>query len=109
VADLMRSSRATTCGGTARELHYALACFEVLVVAAWSGVATGQPVLHAAPALVGRFADLSSCSPALVGVGSRGHVALTLTTGPTRVHALGFLSVLDALGLARHLFNCWER
>jgi peptidoglycan/xylan/chitin deacetylase (PgdA/CDA1 family) len=54
--------------------------------------------VHAAPALGGVSPIGVRCTPTLVGVGRRGHVALTFDDGPDPVSTPAFLDALDHLG-----------
>ena len=62
-------------------------------------------VVHAAPALGGVSPIGVRFTPALVGVGRRGHVALTFDDGPDAASTPQFLDALDALGLARDVLH----
>jgi len=55
-------------------------------------------VVHAAPALAGVSPVAVRVTPSLVGVGRRGHVALTFDDGPDPQSTPEFLRVLDTLG-----------
>jgi peptidoglycan/xylan/chitin deacetylase (PgdA/CDA1 family) len=55
-------------------------------------------VVHAAPALCGVSPFGVRLTPTLVGIGRRGHVALTFDDGPDPASTPEFLGALDALG-----------
>jgi peptidoglycan/xylan/chitin deacetylase (PgdA/CDA1 family) len=65
-------------------------------------------VLHAAPALGGVSPIGVRFTPALVGVGRRGHVALTFDDGPDAASTPQFLDALDALGWHATFFMLGE-
>jgi peptidoglycan/xylan/chitin deacetylase (PgdA/CDA1 family) len=71
------------------------------------GVAT-VAVVHAAPALGGVSPIGVRFTPALVGVGRRGHVALTFDDGPDSASTPRFLEVLDALDWRATFFMLGE-
>jgi peptidoglycan/xylan/chitin deacetylase (PgdA/CDA1 family) len=79
----------------------------VLGVAGLVGVAT-VAVVHAAPALGGVSPIGVRFTPALVGVGRRGHVALTFDDGPDPASTPRFLELLDALGWRATFFMLGE-
>ena len=58
----------------------------------------GAVIVHAAPALGGVSPIGVRLTPTLVGVGRRGHVALTFDDGPDAESTPAFLEVLDDLG-----------
>jgi peptidoglycan/xylan/chitin deacetylase (PgdA/CDA1 family) len=65
-------------------------------------------VLHAVPALGGVSPIGVRCTPALVGVGRPGHVALTFDDGPDPESTPAVLSVLDDLGWSATFFMLGE-
>ena len=65
-------------------------------------------VLHAAPALGGVSPIGVRFTPALVGVGRRGHVALTFDDGPDAASTPQFLDALAALGWHATFFMLGE-
>ena len=60
--------------------------------------AAALAVVHAAPALGGVSPIGVRFTPALVGVGRPGHVALTFDDGPDAASTPRFLETLDGLG-----------
>ena len=64
--------------------------------------------MHAAPALGGVSPVGVRFTPALVGVGRRGHVALTFDDGPDPASTPAFLDALDALGWRATFFMLGE-
>jgi peptidoglycan-N-acetylglucosamine deacetylase len=64
--------------------------------------------MHAAPALGGVSPIGVRFTPALVGVGRRGHVALTFDDGPDAASTPQFLDVLDELGWHATFFMLGE-
>lgn len=60
--------------------------------------------MHAAPALGGVSPIGVRVTPRLVGVGRRGHVALTFDDGPDAASTPAFLDVLDDLGWSATFF-----
>jgi peptidoglycan/xylan/chitin deacetylase (PgdA/CDA1 family) len=65
-------------------------------------------VVHAAPALGGVSPVGVRFTPALVGVGRKGHVALTFDDGPDAASTPQFLDALDALGWRATFFMLGE-
>jgi peptidoglycan/xylan/chitin deacetylase (PgdA/CDA1 family) len=65
-------------------------------------------VVHAGPALGGVSPFGVRFTPALVGVGRRGHVALTFDDGPDRESTPQFLDVLDSLDWRATFFMLGE-
>lgn len=65
-------------------------------------------LVHAAPALGGVSPIGVRFTPALVGVGRRGHVALTFDDGPDAASTPRFLDALDALGWHATFFMLGE-
>jgi peptidoglycan-N-acetylglucosamine deacetylase len=63
-----------------------------------SAVGLGALLIHAGPALAGVSPFGVRGTPRLVGVGRRGHVALTFDDGPDPVSTPEILDVLDELG-----------
>ena len=70
--------------------------------------AAAVAVVHAAPALGGVSPIGVRLTPALVGVGRRGHVALTFDDGPDPASTPQFLDALDALGWRATFFMLGE-
>jgi peptidoglycan-N-acetylglucosamine deacetylase len=70
--------------------------------------AAAVAVVHAAPALGGVSPIGVRFTPALVGVGRRGHVAITFDDGPDVASTPQFLDVLDALGWHATFFMLGE-
>ena len=70
--------------------------------------AAAVAVAHAAPALGGVSPIAVRFTPALVGVGRKGHVALTFDDGPDPGSTPEFLDVLDALGWRATFFMLGE-
>ena len=64
--------------------------------------------MHAAPALGGVSPLGVRFTPALVGVGRKGHVALTFDDGPDPESTPQFLDQLDALGWRATFFRLGE-
>ena len=79
-----------------------------LVGAAGLVGAAAVAVVHAAPALGGVSPVGVRFTPALVGVGRKGHVALTFDDGPDPESTPQFLDVLDALGWRATFFMLGE-
>jgi peptidoglycan-N-acetylglucosamine deacetylase len=79
-----------------------------LVGAAGLVGAAAVAVVHAAPALGGVSPIGVRFTPALVGVGRRGHVALTFDDGPDPESTPRFLDVLDSLGWHATFFMLGE-
>jgi peptidoglycan-N-acetylglucosamine deacetylase len=71
-------------------------------------VGLGAAVVHAAPALGGVSPIGVRLTPALVGVGRRGHVALTFDDGPDAESTPAFLAALDDLGWKATFFMLGE-
>lgn len=70
--------------------------------------AAALAVVHAAPALGGVSPVGVRFTPALVGVGRKGHVALTFDDGPDAGSTPAFLEQLDALGWHATFFMLGE-
>jgi peptidoglycan-N-acetylglucosamine deacetylase len=70
--------------------------------------AAAVAVVHAAPALGGVSPIGVRFTPALVGVGRPGHVALTFDDGPDAASTPQFLDALDALGWRATFFMLGE-
>jgi peptidoglycan/xylan/chitin deacetylase (PgdA/CDA1 family) len=68
----------------------------------------GALVVHAAPALGGVSPIGVRLTPSLVGVGRRGHVALTFDDGPDAASTPAFLGMLDELGWTATFFMLGE-
>ncbi|HEX5588470.1 MAG TPA: polysaccharide deacetylase family protein, partial [Acidimicrobiia bacterium] len=64
----------------------------------------GAAIVHAAPALGGVSPIGVRLTPTLVGLGRRGHVALTFDDGPDAASTPAFLGVLDQLGWTATFF-----
>lgn len=79
-----------------------------IVGAAGLAGAGAAAVLHAGPALGGVSPIGVRCTPALVGVGRRGHVALTFDDGPDPASTPAFLEVLGQLGWRATFFMLGE-
>ena len=70
--------------------------------------AAAVAVVHAAPALGGVSPIGVRFTPALVGVGRKGHVALTFDDGPDPASTPAFLDALDSLGWRATFFMLGE-
>jgi len=70
----------------------------VVASVAAAGVAGAAALVHAGPALAGVSPFGMRVTPALVGRGRQGHVALTFDDGPDRVSTPAILEELDRLG-----------
>jgi peptidoglycan/xylan/chitin deacetylase (PgdA/CDA1 family) len=70
--------------------------------------AAAVAVVHAAPALGGVSPVGVRFTPSLVGVGRKGHVALTFDDGPDPASTPQFLDALDALGWRATFFMLGE-
>jgi peptidoglycan/xylan/chitin deacetylase (PgdA/CDA1 family) len=71
-------------------------------------VGVAAAVVHSAPALGGVSPFGVRFTPRLVGVGRRGHVALTFDDGPDPASTPEFLAVLDDLGWSATFFMLGE-